>query len=85
MRLLFGRTSVLIVRSIVTLKKKMMNKLESGFYWVKILSGHDEKWTVGEYLGYDCGWMFLGIKEGYEDDVDFEVGERLIEPKDLDI
>ena len=53
-------------------------ELQEGYYWVKI---HDE-WSIGEYLGDYCGWIFINILEAYRDSVEFEIGERLEPPKD---
>ena len=56
-------------------------KLKEGHYWVKRVSNYGDRWYIGYHYG-DDDWTFLGIKEGYEEDVTFDVGEYLgREPK----
>ena len=56
-------------------------KLKEGHYWVKRVSNYGDCWHIGYHYG-DDDWTFLGIKEGYEEDVTFDVGEYLgREPK----
>ena len=58
-------------------------ELQEGYYWVKKISEFGDTWTIAEYLGDEHDWMILGVIEGYEEDVTFDVGERLEPPKDI--
>ena len=51
--------------------------MEEGFYWVKRLSKYGDEWDIGKYYGDDIGWSFLGILQGGEDGVEFEIGEKI--------